>query len=50
VVGGPDQTYDPATGLVTVPTNRLGTYALVTASMPWNHYFPYLMIIDAQLW
>jgi hypothetical protein len=44
----PNQTYDPATGLVTAPTNRLGTYALVTASMRWN-YFPTLMITDAPL-
>jgi hypothetical protein len=43
-----NQTYDPATGLVTAPTNRLGTYALVTASMRWN-YFPTLMITDAPL-
>jgi hypothetical protein len=42
----PNQTYDPATGLVTAPTNRLGTYVLVTASMRWN-YFPTLMITDA---
>jgi hypothetical protein len=44
----PSQTYNPATGLVTAPTNRLGTYVLVTAAMRWN-YFPYLMITDAAL-
>jgi hypothetical protein len=37
----PNQTYDPATGLVTAPTNRLGTYALVTAAMRWV-YVPYV--------
>jgi hypothetical protein len=36
-----NQTYDPATGLVTAPTNRLGTYALVTAAMR-SVYVPYV--------
>jgi predicted outer membrane repeat protein len=35
----PNQTYDPATGLVTAPTKRLGTYALTTALLRRN-YFP----------
>jgi hypothetical protein len=44
----PSQTYDPATGLVTAPTNRLGTYVLVTAAMRWN-YFPQVGNIYAPL-
>jgi hypothetical protein len=36
-----NQTYDPATGLVTALTNRLGTYALVTAAMR-SVYVPYV--------
>ena len=39
---------DPATGLVTAPTNRLGTYVLVTAAMRWN-YFPQVGNIYAPL-
>jgi hypothetical protein len=35
------QSYDPATGLVTAPANRLGTYVLMTAAMHWN-YFPHV--------
>ena len=35
------QSYDPATNLVTAPTNRLGTYVLMTAAMHWN-YFPHV--------
>ena len=43
-----NQTYDPATGLVTAPTNRLGIYVLVTAAMRWN-YFPQVGNIYAPL-
>ena len=44
----PSQTYNPTTGLVTAPTNRLGIYVLVTAAMRWN-YFPRVGNIYAPL-
>ena len=44
----PSQTYDPATGLVTAPIWRLGTYVLVTAAMRWS-YFPQVGNIYAPL-
>jgi hypothetical protein len=39
----PGQSYDPATGLVTAPTNRLGTYVLMTAAMR-QHWFPQILL------
>ena len=39
----PSQTYDPVTGLVTAPTNRLGTYVLVSAAAS-QRWFPIITL------
>ena len=38
-----DQSYDPVTGLVTAPTNRLGTYVLVSAAAS-QRWFPIITL------